>query len=329
MRIAVQRTGGMERPIGIEQGLPPDGDQVGVAGLQHGFGLRAIEDQSDGHGGHVGAMFHGGRERDLKAGVAGNRGGGRGAGNAAGGAVDHIDTALLQRLRQHDRIFQIPAVGPVHGGDAEKQRLALRPHRTHGLGRFQGKAHAAVAVAAIDVVAGVADRGEEARHQVAVRPMHLHGIVAGCVGAGGSVAEGADDVLNFLDRELVRDQPAGADGLGGRRDRLPKVGALGQVVRIERAAAVHRPLHRAFASAMGELDADAAALVVHHADQPAMRLDLAVVPDAHVVVGDQAALFNGGGLGEHQGEAAIGHLAEMHNMGVAGNAMTGAVDIHR
>ena len=162
-----------------------------------------------------------------------------------------------------------------------------------------------------------------------MRAVYLHGVVARCIGTGGSVAEGADDVLNFFDRELVWDQPAGADGLGSRGDRLPKLSALGQVVRIERAAAVHRPLHRAFAPAMGELDADAAALVVHHADQPAVRLDLAVVPDAHVVVGDQAALFNGGGLGEHQGEAAIGHLAEMHNMGVAGNAMTGAVDIHR
>src|SRR6185436_175519 len=58
---------GVQRPVGIEQGLAADGDEIGAAGLQRLLGLLRREDEADRHGGDAGFFPDFFRERQLKA----------------------------------------------------------------------------------------------------------------------------------------------------------------------------------------------------------------------------------------------------------------------
>ena len=80
---------------------------------------------------------------------------------------------------------------------------------------------------------------------------------------------------------------------------------------------------------MGELDADRGLLALHEGDEGLEALRLRIVPDAEVVLIDQADLFNGSRLGKDQPEAAQRIAAEMHGVkGAAGVAGSGAVVDH-
>ena len=80
----------------------------------------------------------------------------------------------------------------------------------------------------------------------------------------------------------------------------------------EGAHAVHRPLRRRLASTVGELNADRGFLTLHEGDERLEALHLRIVPDAKVVLVDQADLFDAGGLDKDQPKASQGIAAEMH-----------------
>ena len=81
---------------------------------------------------------------------------------------------------------------------------------------------------------------------------------------------------------------------------------------------------------MGELDADRGLLALHEGDEGLEALHLRIVPDAEVMLIDQADLFDGSCLDKDQPEAAQRIAAEMHVVkGAAGVAGSGAVVDHR
>ncbi len=81
---------------------------------------------------------------------------------------------------------------------------------------------------------------------------------------------------------------------------------------------------------MGELNADRGVLALHEGDQRLETLHLRIVPDAEVMLVDQASLFDGRCLDKDQPEAAQRIAAEMHVVkGAAGVAGSGAVMHHR
>lgn len=80
---------------------------------------------------------------------------------------------------------------------------------------------------------------------------------------------------------------------------------------------------------MRELNADRRVLTLHEGDEGLEALHLGIIPDAKVVLIDQANLFDGGCLDKDKPEAAEGIAAEMHVVkGTAGATGAGAVVHH-
>src|SRR5437763_9913885 len=81
---------------------------------------------------------------------------------------------------------------------------------------------------------------------------------------------------------------------------------------------------------MGELNADRGVLARHEGDEGLEALNLGVIPDAKVMLVDQADLFDGGGLDKDQPKAPQRIAAEMDVVkGAANIAGAGAVVDHR
>ena len=77
---------------------------------------------------------------------------------------------------------------------------------------------------------------------------------------------------------------------------------------------------------MGELNADCRLLALHEGDERLEALRLRVIPDAKIVLVDQANLLDRGGLDKDQPKALERIAAEMHVVkGVAGAARSGPV----
>src|SRR5580658_6606617 len=109
-RLARKRLLGVERPVGIEQRLTADGDEIGLAFLEDVLRLPRLEDEADGHGLDLRLAPDALRERHLEARAARDALRGRRAGNPARGAVDHIDAADFELLRIGDAVLERPAV---------------------------------------------------------------------------------------------------------------------------------------------------------------------------------------------------------------------------
>ena len=81
---------------------------------------------------------------------------------------------------------------------------------------------------------------------------------------------------------------------------------------------------------MGELNADRRVLTLHEADERLEALRLRIIPDAKVMLVDQANFLDGGCFDKDQPKAAERIAAEMHVMkGAAGAAGSGPVVDHR
>ncbi len=81
---------------------------------------------------------------------------------------------------------------------------------------------------------------------------------------------------------------------------------------------------------MGKLNADRRVLAAHEGDQRLEALRLRIVPDAEIVLVDQADFLDGRRLDKDKPKTAERIAAEMHGVkGVAGAAGAGAVVDHR
>ncbi|MGY4316407.1 hypothetical protein ACVWW1_005734 [Bradyrhizobium sp. JR3.5] len=80
---------------------------------------------------------------------------------------------------------------------------------------------------------------------------------------------------------------------------------------------------------MRELDRGHRAVVLQEGGDAFERRDLLVVPDADIAVGDASFGGDRRGLDHHEPGAALGELAEMHEVPVIGEAVGCRVLAHR
>ena len=172
---------------------------------------------------------------------------------------------LLERLRQHDALVEIPAaLGPVGCGDARKQRHVAADHRANRIGNLDHNAYAVLKRTTVFVVAVIDERVEELRQQVAMRGMNLNHLETGLHRAPCGIAESVHNVVDLIHRKLARCRQVAKWQLA-RRNRLPTtqlgrhitgVGANGETTR------------RALASGMIELNRRHSTSVLHSLRNP-------------------------------------------------------------
>ena len=317
--------------LGLNCDCRPTAIEVRLPILQDGFSLLGFENDANRHRRNAHLLADPFGIRHLETEAARDLRCGRRTRNAAGGAVDHVDTAGLQFAGEDNGVIQIPAVlCAVNGGDADEQRHRFRHFAPHRLDNLERQAHAPRAVAAIFIIARVGNGGKKRREQIAMGCVDLDHVETGVDGISGRCCPGAHHRPAFIGGELVRGKPSRRDGLAGWADRLPQPGARLDLLRGQRAHAVHRALRGRLAPAMRELNADRRVLALHEGDEGLEALHLCVVPDAKIMLVDQADLFDGGCLDKDKPKAAQGIAAEMHVVKhAAGAARPGAVVDHR
>ena len=160
--------------------------------------------------------------------------------------------------------------------------------------------------------------------------MDLDRIEAGLDGIPGGSGPGANHRPALFGRELARRQPSRRDRLAGRADGLPQLCAHLDLVRGEGTHAIHRTLRGRFAPAMRKLNPDRGVLAPHEVDERFEALGLRLVPDAEVMLVDQANLFDGLCLDKDKPKASQRIAAEMDVVKhAAGAARPGAIVHHR
>src|SRR5688500_12036133 len=163
----------------------------------------------------------------------------------------------------------------------------------------------------------------------AVRRVQLDDLEAGTVRAPRGVDERLFHVLEVALLQRPRPEPVLADRRVDRRDDAPRrLAALG-VGLGQRPVAVPRPRHARLAAGVGKLQGRNRALRLHELGNPAQAADMRVVPDAGVAMRDAPALLHRGGFDEHHARAALGELAQVHQVPVGDVAVLRRVLAHR
>src|SRR5581483_6467566 len=148
------------------------------------------------------------------------------------------------------------ALHPIRGRDANAQRLALRPGGAHRAEYLQHEAHAALEAAAVLVPSLVAEGREEVVQEIAMGTVDFDEVYAQPVGAAGSVGITRDQAR---DHGPVEGDRLSAAGIG---DRVGAVDGPAALVRRNLPLPLPRHPHRALASGMLELQADARGAVL-------------------------------------------------------------------
>ena len=166
----------MPGPARVIEHRPSQRNRVGLAGGDDGLGLLGLGDQADRNRRQSDLVFDPVRKRHL---VARAELDGLLRRHPAAGHMDCRAAARLQRVRQGQGAFDVPAAGhPIGGRDARPHRQARREGLAHGLEHLERKTHAVGQAAAVFVVALVGDRREELVQQVAVRGVNFHAVQA-------------------------------------------------------------------------------------------------------------------------------------------------------
>ena len=164
--------------------------------------------------------------------------------------------------RQDEAVLDRPAIGavvevlaPVDAGEAEEQRLAVRPDSRARCGDLEREPHAALQVAAIFVVALVGDGREEGVDQVAMRGVDIEHIEAGRQRPAARSRHTPPPVVLISSTDhRPRLVPAGdAVGIGLNCTRLPRRLALRGLRLAERTQSFPWALPRRFRAGVVEL----------------------------------------------------------------------------
>ena len=222
-RLFAQRGRRVHRPIGIAQHGARQENKIGLAFRNDGVGLRRLGDESNRRRGNACLASNSRGKFNLKAGSCRNL---RVRHKSARGCIDKIDAVLAQLFRKLHRFVGVPAaIRPVGGGDAYKQRQAIRPHAANRIRHFQHQADAIVEAAAVSVRAMIRERRQKLMQQVAMRRVNLNEIEARLECPARGLAKALDNGLDsgFIERHRHGIIGRKCDRAG--RNRLPS--ALG------------------------------------------------------------------------------------------------------
>ncbi len=314
---------GVHRPVGIEQGLAAQRDEVGGAARHQVLCRVRVEDEADRHDRDAGAAADLGRIVDAEIeparhacavrGIAGNAGRRR--------AVEHVDARVAQRADEADhRLHRQRAVVQVGQRDAPGERPLGRPCGTHGTRDLERKALAVGGAAAVAVGAPVGFGREELVDQVAVRAMDLEHLEAGIGGAPRGSGPGRDQRMDLVFAQCGRRGPAHVDRQCARPDHRPRRFAARRIGVVQRTMAMPPGLQRTLAAGVAELDRRHRALAAQQVGHAPQRRHLRVVPQADVAVRVAPARFDRGRLDEHDARAAEREAPEMHQVPVVRQA---------
>ena len=126
-----------------------------------------------------------------------------------------------------------------------------------------------------------------------------------------------------------RPEPAFAERLARGANDIPGFFAALDIRWRERPVAVPRARHARLAAGVRELDGRQRALRAHELGDAGEPRNVGVVPDARIAVRDAAARLHCGRLDEHDARAALGELAEVHQVPVGHMAFARRVLAHR
>ncbi len=125
-------------------------------------------------------------------------------------------------MRELHRFVGIPTtVCPVSGGDAHKQRQAIRPLAAHCIRHLEHQADAMVEAAPISVSAAIRKRRQKLMQQVAVSRMNLNEIEAGLESPERRMTKALDNGLDAGWIERSGHSVVRRKGDRAGRDRLP------------------------------------------------------------------------------------------------------------
>lgn len=111
MRLGLQRSGGVQRPIRITQDFASNKNEVGFTGANDIVGLMRVGDEAYGSGENAGLFAQTSGEGYLKTGLGGDFGVGH---QSSRGAIDQVDAKRTNKAGKLDRLIDIPAVfGPI------------------------------------------------------------------------------------------------------------------------------------------------------------------------------------------------------------------------
>ena len=194
-------------------------DHVGLPAAQDVFGLVRIGDQADRDRGQARLTPHLGRERRMVAGpdieFLVRR-------QPATRHVDEIATVRFEDLCVFDGLDEIPAAfDAIRAGDAHAERFRRRPRGAHRIEHVDGIAHAALEIAAVAIVAVIAERRQEFVQQKAMRAVDFDRIEADAVGPARRLDKGVLDARKAALVERLRHREFEIEGDRRGRDRLP------------------------------------------------------------------------------------------------------------
>ena len=152
--------------------------------------------------------------------------------------------------------------------------------------------------------------------QVAMSGVNFDHVEAGVASTDGGGLKGADDTVDFRNRERARDGVVVGERLGGRGHRLPSA-----VWRRDGAFAEPGRRGTGFPAGVRELDAGDGALRVHEVGNPSQPGHLFVGPDAEVLRTDSSLCRHRRGFGEDQRRPADGVRPEMHQVPIVGKTV--------
>ena len=236
----------------------------------------------------------------------------------------------LELTRQRQRIVHAPfAARAVDGRDAEKQRLVSRPYRTHGIGDFERKPHAAFKAAAIAISTLVRHRRQKLMNQVAMRAVYFADIVARIDGALRGFAPGSEIFANVITIHRMRKRAARYCRQGTGREPLPRLQAVASIDLGEGCAVLQGAMRRCLATAMPHLNSRHRPERLDEIVDAAIRRDMAIVINAGAVVRLAPARLNRGLFPEDNATAAHGKAAKIDQLPVRGPAIVRNILAHR
>jgi hypothetical protein len=153
--------------------------------------------------------------------------------------------------------------------------------------------------------------------------VNLDEVETGCLGAVGGCGEVSDDLVHAGAVKGGGEGVGLIEANGGRGYGLPA--AFGWE---DGPVLLPGDGHAGFASGVSELSAGVGAVLVQEGGDALELGDVLVLPDAEVAGADAAFRADGVGLGEDKGGTAYGAAAEMDEVPVVGEAVSGGVLAH-
>src|SRR5579872_2121975 len=159
--------------------------------------------------------------------------------------------------------------------------------------------------------------------------MNFDNVKTSLVGTLSCLHEGIYNSANFLWGQRMGNEPPLTNWIRSHTDYVPGALAPRLIRVIHGTISFPWPLHTSLTPGMCELNAGHRPLTSDKSGNPHERLDLTILPQAHITVGNPPPRLHSGGLHKHNSCAAHSKVREMCKMPVCGVSIPGRILAHR